>query len=258
MDGDKSLHNTNRIDAVHNGTWGRIAGNVRHLVQAGVDVNLLCVVTKQCAASPQRVYNALKKLGVGHLQFIACLDPMEKPRGSMPYSLLPGDYGRFLCHVFDAWYLDWKNERYTSVRLFDDYSHLAIGLPAGTCATSGSCGAYFVVEGDGSIYPCDFYALDEWKMGSVLESDLATLSESRQARRFLEDGLEKPEKCRFCNWLPMCNGGCKRDWVRVDGQLQNYYCEAFQTFFAYSEQRIRQIALAELQARRRFGQMERT
>lgn len=69
------------------------------------------------------------------------------------------DYGTFLCALFDEWYRDWKTGQYTSVRLFDDYVHLAMGLPSGTCATSDSCGNYFVVEGDGGIYPCDFYFL---------------------------------------------------------------------------------------------------
>lgn len=129
-----------------------------------VEVNLLCVVNRAVARSPQKVYASLKKLGVRHLQFIACLDPIEGERGAQPWALTPEAYGKFLCGLFDVYYRDWVNGDYTSVRLFDDYIHMAMGMPAGTCATSGSCGAYFVVEGDGTVYPCDFYCLDEWEM----------------------------------------------------------------------------------------------
>lgn len=249
IDGDKALHDSNRIDAACNGTWGRVVTNLNLLLQFGVEVNLLCVVTKQCAKCAQKVYHALKKLGVGYLQFIACLDPMEVPRGSMPWSLLPQDYGMFLCRLFDAWYLDWKNGQYTSVRLFDDFVHLAMGMPAGTCATSGSCGAYYVVEADGSVYPCDFYVLDNWKMGSIQEMTLGGLAETENATHFLKEGLHKPEKCATCPWLPLCNGGCKRDWTEVDGVLQNYYCTSFQMLFTYAGSRIREIAQAEFSAR---------
>lgn len=252
LDGDKALHDEFRIDAAGKGTWTRVRQNITLLQRAGVDLNLLCVVTKRCAKSAVKVYHALQKTGVEYLQFIPCLDPIEKPRGSMPYSLLPEDYGTFLCALFDEWYRDWASGHYTSVRLFDDYVHLAMGLPAGTCATSGSCGAYFVVEADGSVYPCDFYVLDEWKLGHLGDQPLPALAESDRAKRFLQDGLEHPTACASCRWQPLCFGGCKRDWCDDPaGGKQNYYCPSFQTFFAHAAPRLQQIARAELQARGR-------
>lgn len=252
LDGDKALHDEFRIDAAGKGTWNRVRQNITLLQRAGVEVNLLCVVTKRCAKSAVRVYHALQKTGVEFLQFIPCLDPIEQPRGSMPYSLLPEDYGNFLCALFDEWYRDWAAGHYTSVRLFDDYVHLAMGLPAGTCATSGSCGAYFVVEGDGSLYPCDFYVLDDWKLGHLGEQPLPALAKSDRAVRFLQDGLAHPAPCASCQWQSLCFGGCKRDWYdSPDGGKQNYYCPAFRQFFAHAAPRLQQIARAELQARGR-------
>lgn len=239
------MSTANRIDAAGSGTWSTVVGNLNALLRARVDVNLLCVVTKQCARSPRKVYNALKKLGAGYLQFIACLDPLGKPRGSMAYSLLPEDYGKFLCGLFDAWYLGWKNGQYTSIRLFDDYIHLAMGLPAGTCATSGSCGAYHVVEGDGSVYPCDFYVLDDWKLGCICDESAEELASSPRAQEFLHAGQHRPDDCAACQWEGLCRGGCKRDWEETGGKLHNYYCSAFKTFFAYAGERIAQIARAE-------------
>lgn len=252
MDGDKALHDEFRIDAAGKGTWTRVRQNVTLLQRAGVDLNLLCVVTKRCAKSAVRVYHALQKTGVNFLQFIPCLDPLEMPRGSMPYSLLPEDYGTFLCALFDEWYRDWSSGHYTSVRLFDDYVHLAMGLPAGTCATSGSCGAYFVVEADGSVYPCDFYVLDEWKLGHLGDQPLPALAQSDRAVRFLQDGLNHPTTCASCQWRQLCFGGCKRDWCDDPaGGKRNYYCSSFQRFFAHAAPRLYQVAQAELRARGR-------
>lgn len=142
VDGDKTLHDEFRVDTAGKGTWTRIQKNIRLLQQMGVECNLLCVVTRRCAKSAVRTYHAMQKTGVHYLQFIPCLDPLGEERGQRSWSLTPKDYGKFLCALFDEWYHDWKNGCYTSVRLFDDYVHLAMGQLAGTCATSGRWGGF--------------------------------------------------------------------------------------------------------------------
>lgn len=253
LDGDKTLHDEFRVDRAAKGTWARIVKKIDLMLRSGVDVNLLCVVTRRTAKNAVKVYHALKKTGVLYLQFIPCLDPIGETRGSMPYSLLPDDYGTFLCSLFDAWYLDWLGGHYTSIRLFDDYVHLAMGLPAGTCATSGSCGAYYVVESDGSVYPCDFYSLDEWKLGNIRQTSLQELERYDLAENFIKESLRRPEECNSCSWKMLCFGGCKRDWVTdPSGVSRNYYCRAFQKLFSYAASRIYKIAKEESYIRNRY------
>ncbi|MDD3430360.1 MAG: anaerobic sulfatase maturase [Oscillospiraceae bacterium] len=248
LDGNKAIHDSLRNDAAGRETWNRVTKNLAILQKKQVELNILCVVTKLCAKSPVKVYNQLKKLGVRYFQFIPCLDPLEVKRGSMPYSLTPDLYASFLCGLFDEWYRDWQGGNYNSVRLFDDYVHLMMGMPAGTCATSGSCGSYFVVEGNGSLYPCDFFCLDEWNLGKIGKTPLADLLQGEKCTRFLQDSLQHPQACATCRWKSICNGGCKRDWIRLDNENYNYFCPAFKTFFAHAEKRLAEIAQAELQA----------
>ena len=251
VDGGLDTHDKNRVDAAGRGTWKRAVKAFRCLQAHGVETNLLCVVSRAVARSPLGVYNALKKLGARYLQFIPCLDPLEAERGSLPYSLLPKDYAAFLCALFDAWYADWKAGRYVSIRLFDDYVHLMMGLPAGTCATNGRCGPCFVCEGDGGLYPCDFYVLDEWLLGHVDEGEpLARIASCERERTFLEQSAQKPAACADCRWQRLCNGGCKRDRHMADGEMQNYYCPAFRAVFAHAAGRLSQIAAAERAALR--------
>lgn len=246
VDGDKTQHDEFRVDAAGKGTWQRTQKSLRLLQTAGVACNLLCVVTKRCAKSAVRTYHALQKTGAEYLQFIPCLDPLGEERGRRPWSLTPEDYGTFLCVLFDEWYRDWEKGRYTSVRLFDDYVHLAMGLPSSTCATSGRCGAYYVVEADGSVYPCDFYALDPWKLGNIRQTPLRELGQTERAVDFLKASLHRPAMCRECRWDRLCFGGCKRDWCTdPNGAVKNYYCQSFRRFFAYAETRIRAIASRE-------------
>jgi uncharacterized protein len=246
-DGSMALHDELRPDNKGNGTWKRVTDNLKMLLDAGVDVNLLCVVSRQCADDPEGVYRNLRNLGVRYLQFIPCLDPIKEKRGSMDYSLLPSQYGDFLCRTFDLWYRDWIYGDYTSIRLFEDYVHLLMGLPSSTCATSGSCGSYLVVEGDGTAYPCDFYCLDEWELGNINTSGVDELLGAVKEKEFLEEGLNIPEPCLECEYRAICSGGCKRDWeILEDGTKVNYFCESFKALFKHALPGMKEIALEEM------------
>lgn len=248
VDGNKALHDENRIDSNGKGTYTRTAAALRNLQNAQVDYNLLCVVTKGVAEHPQRVYQEMKKIGGRFLQFIPCLDPLGVQRGSMRYSLSPEAYGKFLCGLFDCWLFDWEHGQYTSIRQFDDYVHLAIGMPPASCACAGQCGGYLVIEGDGSAYPCDFYALDEWKLGSICETSIEALMRSERYQAFIEESRTRPSDCQDCPYIALCRGGCRRDWLYDGAKNCNYYCEAYKQFFGYALKRIQRIALREQMA----------
>ena len=242
VDGIKELHDRNRVDASGKGSWNAVENARKILAKRGVNTNVVCVVTASVARRGQAVYTNLKKLGFRYVQFIPCLDPMEKERGNEPYSLSPERYGQFLCTIFDLWYKDWEQGNYVSVRMFDDLVHILAGQPAGTCTTNGSCGRYLVVEGDGSVYPCDFFAVDQWKLGDLKKDGLSALLESRLGKQFCVHGCGQPEECSGCPWVRLCNGGCQRDWV---GNERNYYCAALRKFFQYTYHRLRHIAELE-------------
>ena len=244
LDGARDLHDALRVDAQGKGTWDRAVAALKLLDQAGVETNLLCVVTGPMARSPQKVYQSLNKLGNHPLQFIPCLDPLEAPRGSMPYSLSPQRYGRFLCGLFDCWFRDWQAGCYVSVRLFDDYLRILAGMPPSTCAASGACGSYLVVEGDGSLYPCDFFVLDKWYLGNINETTVAQAMNSPRSQEFLARGRTRPQACPACPYFAICRGGCPRDWTAFGPQGENYYCPAFRQFFNYALPRLRQAAAA--------------
>ena len=255
LDGFREAHEAHRIDSEGKGTWKRVLAAKALLDQYQVDYNALCVVTGLCARHPEKAYRNLKNLSFRYIQFIACLDPIGQRRGQEPWSLTPEAYGKFLCRLFDLWYQDWVARNYYSIRLFEDYIHILLGDGASTCATCGKCGAYLVVEGDGSAYPCDFFVLDNWRIGNVTEIPVAQMVTSERATAFLNWGRIKPLECGDCPYSLICNGGCKNDWYTDETGPHNYFCGAFRTLLDYALPRLRQIAQAELAARRQYRRL---
>lgn len=239
LDGTEFLHNQFRVDRSGKGTWSRTVAALHLLEQHQVETNLLCVVTDQAAKKPVQIYRSLSGFAGNALQFIPCMDPMDESGYAQDYSLTPEGYGKFLCQVFDCWYRDWKAGKYVSIRNFDDYLCHLLRLPPSSCAASGSCGHYLVVEGDGSLYPCDYYVLDCWNMGNIHSATIPEVLEGIISQKFLEDGRKRPRSCASCRYAPLCRGGCKRDW-RPDGE--NRYCRAYQAFFPYAIERLEEMA----------------
>ena len=243
IDGSQTIHDAYRVDTAGNGTWDRVTGALALLDRYGVESNILCVVSSVVAKNPRKIYASLRRLGDHPIQFIPCLDPLEAPRGSEKYSLKPDAYGKFLCSLFDCWYRDWKAGNYISIRTFDDYLRIFLRMAPSTCAASGACGSYLVVEGDGSLYPCDFYVLDEWKIGNIRKMSVEEALASPPSIRFVREGALRPEECRTCPYFPLCRGGCKRDWTELQ---KNYYCASFKAFFLYALPRLQEMARTAL------------
>lgn len=250
LDGYRALHDSHRMDAAGKGTWQRILGNLKRLQSAGIEVNALCVITAQAAGNAQKIYRTLKQLGLRYQQYILCLDPLAQKRGSMPFSLSAQSYGQFLKDAFDLWYEDWKRKDYVSIRTFEDFVFNAMGAPCSNCASSGKCGQYLLVEADGSAYPCDFFALDAWKLGNIFESSMEELLHCGKAQAFAAQRIPRPAECSVCPYEVLCRSGCYRDWETMDGVPHNYYCRSFKMFFEYALPRLQEIAAAELRSRR--------
>ena len=251
MDGNGDLHNMNRVNAADKGTFTKVCETFEMLKRKNVDTNILCVVTNQLARRAYSVYTGMKTRGCRFMQFIPCIDPPDKVRGGQEYSLTPDRYIVFLKTLFDLWYNDWERKDYVSIRLFDDYVHILADRSPGSCASSGSCGQYIVIESDGGIYPCDFYTEDKWYIGNINSMPLTVLIDSEKAKEFINESFDYPEKCASCCYFNVCRGGCKRDRYYENGETNNYFCSTFIEFFDYSIDRLKHIASLERTLRRR-------
>lgn len=191
-----------------------------------------------------------------YLQFIPCLDELGESHGSSPYALIPKDYGHFLCQIFDLWYKDFMNGKRVSIRMFDNILQILLGYPPESCDMNGVCSANLIVEADGSTYPCDFYVLDEWRLGMIQDTPLKDLITSDTANHFVQMSIDKNATCQSCDYLPVCRSGCRRHKTQdAVGEIElNYFCPSYKVFYAYTLDRFKEIATIlyrEMQGQRR-------
>ncbi|SLM17383.1 Anaerobic sulfatase-maturating enzyme [uncultured spirochete] len=246
VDGPRIIHDTYRTYRDGSGTWAQVMHGITVLREEGVPVNALCVVNNLTADNAGLVYHFLRRRGFDWIQFIPCLAPLaEEP--AAPYEALnPEAYAHFLKEIFDLRYGEWLRGSGQSVRWFDNLVEMAAGLPPESCGMLGCCPMNFTVEADGSVYPCDFYAADEWCLGNIHELSFQVMQEGITAHDFVESSRLIDPVCKTCSAFFLCRGGCRRDREPFsDGKPRlNRYCPAFKEFFQYAGARIMRMAAA--------------
>lgn len=241
LDGPRKLHDKARVDVKGNGTFENIMKTISLFKQYGVSFNILSVVTEETTKKASALYNFYKRNGFEYIQLIPCMDEVNRndPDKVNPYAVKPESYGIFLSEIFDLWYEDFKNGQIMDIRMFSNLAQMSIGYPAEECGMNGCCNCYFVVEGDGSVYPCDFYCMDAYRLGDIA-TPFKVLYESDKAKQFMSATNEVETECKSCEYYKLCRGGCRR-W-RERGETSklgiNYLCQGYKKFFEHTQDRI--------------------
>lgn len=239
LDGTKEVHDRNRVDAAGKGTFGRVTHAIEILEKHGVEFNILTVITRNTVHSYRSVHNFFNKKSFRYQQFIPCLDPLEEERGKTPWSLTPELFGKYLKTAFDLWYQEAMEGNKQYHRYFDNLLCMMNGQHPEACGMFGHCSMQYVIEADGSVFPCDFYMLDEYRIGNLAVDTVEQVDARRKELGFLEQSLPVAEECKKCQWYALCRGGCRRDRDYFEkGIGLNYFCPAYKEFFPYAYPRL--------------------
>ena len=87
------------------------------------------------------------------------------------------------------------------LRQFENYVGLAAGYMAESCEQRGCCGVQYAVEADGSVYPCDFYVMDEYQIGNFNTDSFDQIDQKRSEIRFIEQSSLAEKACRSCPYF---------------------------------------------------------
>jgi uncharacterized protein len=224
LDGWAHIHNRNRLDAQGQGTYDRVINSKRLLEECGVEYNILTVLTNEMAKSPEKICRFMEDEKIRYIQFIPCLEDLDAENISKT-ALRPAGFAHFYTVLLRWWIRNLEQGRYISVKFFDDVVNLFFkGIPT-ACGIDGQCQAQYIVEADSSVYPCDFYVLDDYRAGNLTRQTLREIFETDTMSSFVSLPGAVPPVCRACAYRNICRGGCKRmrrAMYHADGSICGY------------------------------------
>jgi uncharacterized protein len=239
LDGPAPCHDAYRVTRGGQPSHAEAVRGFRLLRRHGVHCDVLCVLHAANVGSPLELYRFFRELGVTHLQFL----PLVQPAGAgvSPATAAPAAIGAFLCAVFDEWVRHDLGR--ITVQSFDEAFRTVCGLPHALCTFRETCGDVLALEHDGSLYLCDHFVDPAHRLGNLGQDALAALTAGPALAAFgarKRDGL--PARCRACDVLGFCNGGCPKDRILGEPGL-NWLCLAYRRFFRHCRPVLARLAI---------------
>jgi len=94
-----------------------------------------------------------------------------------------------------------------------------------------------VLEHDGGLYACDHFVDPAHRLGNLRDRPLAELTADPALVAFGEAKRDRlPRRCRRCDVLAWCNGGCPKDRIVTQGPGEgalSFLCPAYRRFFRH-------------------------
>jgi uncharacterized protein len=244
IDGPKEFHDYYRVDHSGCGTFDRVIRAVENCRNHQVEFNALILLNNRNVEHTDELFDFLIGNDITYLQFIPCIETDPATGRIADFSITPNQYGDFLCRLFDRWY-DYGTEK-LNIREFDSLlTYLVMGSHT-ICTYSKQCAGFVVIEHTGDAFCCEFFVEPKWRLGNILETPLERLASSDNKRAFAREKQNLPGKCLVCRYLDICRGGCMKDRVRWNDNLnrESYFCKGYKQFFDYTMPRFMQIAAA--------------
>lgn len=248
IDGPEHIQNKYRYLKGGQPSFEKVIKAVELLKKYKVKFNTLTCVNKYNSYHALEVYNFLKEVGSGYMQFIpiverkadlhennsTLLSPNLKQKAVLTeWSVEFLQYGKFLAEIFDEWVR--KDVGKYFVQMFDVALESWYGISHSLCIFNEICGGAMAIEHNGDLYSCDHYVYPENKLGNIVEENISKLVSKKEQQIFGEyKKTNLPKYCFECEFRFACNGECpKNRFVKTpDGEVGlNYLCEGYKYFF---------------------------
>ncbi len=248
IDGPQEFHDEYRKTGTGRPTFRDVMKGINLLNKHGVEWNALAVVNDFNADYPLDFYHFFKEIGCRYIQFTPIVErittrpdnlrlaPGMQEEGMLAdFSITAGQWGNFLCTIFDEWVHHDVGEYY--IQLFDATLANWVGQAPGICTMAEECGHAGVMEFNGDVYSCDHFVFPEYKLGNLHDQTIFEMMNGQRQREFSRMKKQMlPQQCRECRFLFACHGECPknrfvRDKYGIPGL--NYLCQGYYRFFKH-------------------------
>ncbi|MHA1105760.1 MAG: anaerobic sulfatase maturase [Promethearchaeota archaeon] len=241
LDGPAYLHDNYRKTIGKTPTHHLVMRGIENLKKYNVEFNILTLINNESVKKAGEIYNYLKKNEFYFHQYIPCVEFGENNK-PLPYSISGREWGDFLCELFDEWVKE--DTRKISVRLFDSILEYLVHGRYNVCYMNNNCCQYFVVDHDGSIYPCDFFIRDDLVLGNIKTSNWDDFLKSPIYLRFGKQKAIWNKSCDTCPFVQLCNGDCQKFRLGDPStpRTLSRLCQGWKKFYAHTYPRFKLIA----------------
>lgn len=248
IDGPQEFHDEYRKTGTGRPTFRDVMKGINLLNKHGVEWNALAVVNDFNADYPLDFYHFFKEIGCRYIQFTPIVErittrpdnlrlaPGMQEEGMLAdFSITAGQWGNFLCTIFDEWVHHDVGEYY--IQLFDATLANWVGQAPGICTMAEECGHAGVMEFNGDVYSCDHFVFPEYKLGNLHDQTIFEMMNGQRQREFSRMKKQMlPQQCRECRFQFACHGECpKNRFVRdkYGNPGLNYLCQGYYRFFEH-------------------------
>ena len=233
LDGPAYIHDYYRKTIGKKPTHNLVMRGIERLRKNMVEFNILILINNENVRKAKEIYLYLREKGFYYHQYIPCVefDEINNPKS---FSITGEEWGVFLCNLFDQWIKADINK--ISIRLFDSILEYLVNGSYNVCHMGKNCCQYFVVEYDGSIYPCDFFVQEDLLLGNVLVNKWEDILNSSIYLKFGQKKSNWHKDCDSCHFINLCHGDCQK--FRI-GSFQNskilsVLCKGWKKFYTYA------------------------
>lgn len=227
LDGPPELHDAMRVSADGGGSHAQVRDKLSLLAETGLGTGFNAVVTRRSLGREKEIYRYFQALGCGFR--VNPIIPGIDPERSIPDLLRPGEYGKFLCGLFDAW--TGAEVRRVPVSPLDVYLKAILENAPYECQQRPTCvGSHLGVKPNGDAVLCSRF--ETHVLGNIHEMGFEALFASPFCE-MIRRRAEMLTDCHSCAHWTVCYGGCPHNALVFCQNLmaKDYFCTDYQLVF---------------------------
>lgn len=234
LDGPALSHNRYRHYRSGKNSFHRVLSGIQHLQAHAISHGVVAVITSHMEITPSAFLDFFEAQNIKGFQISPCSWPAE-------VAISPDEYADFTIGLFEAWLN--KDNPQIQIGPLEDIVAALMGQPPRLCWMAGTCALFIGIEPNGDVWPCCDRTLPSkhYCWGNLLEMDLSTLVQNRQAQDFRTTAQKcQLNHCTNCQWAFLCKGGCVHHRI-IQGSAADAldpFCKSYQRIFAYIAERI--------------------
>lgn len=239
LDGPPEIHDQQRKKRDGSGTVSDVLRGIELCRSNGVCFGgILCVVTAISSRHPEEILEYFYSQGIKIFDFLAAHTIDHETITEVPsHSVSPEEFSDFMKKVFD-WYLN-KDDPEIDIRTVTNVMSQLLGKRPDVCSMQGNvCGTFLTFYSDGKVLFCDDYNCGNLdKVGDSKEENISQIVNGSRFKSMVDMSRRRLYKCKGCEVINVCNGGCPRDW----DEKKSYFCSYYKDFYYYCYEKLSKI-----------------